>query len=151
MKKKRLLLFVNTLIFIFIFTGCSENTEGIKEIRPLTGEERSELIQTALNTDNMKILLEERESCRITLYWALLQPHDVGKGYTKRGHFNLEFEEDPEELERFEEALAEGAEIYISVRIEAGDPVDVRLDVDINPDSMKVVDIDHYSIKAPLE
>ena len=138
MKYRILTLFTIIVLSILSITGCSQYAKGIGEPRLLTGEEKAQLVRIALNTDEVKSVLDNKEHLQIEIGWALIKWRDISDNLLEIGYYDYDYEE---YRERFEEDIAGGAEIYTAIKIEMGNPTDYGVTVSINPDTMQIVNV----------
>lgn len=143
MKYRILTLFTIIALSILSITGCSQYSKGIAEPRLLTGEEKAQLVRIALNTDEVKSVLDNKEHLQIEIGWALIKWRDISDNLLEIGYYGYDYEE---YREKFEEDIAGGAEIYAVIDMEMGNPVDYGVKVSINPDTLQIVNV----IKHPI-
>lgn len=133
-------LFAVTLLLMvsLLIIGCSDHPKGITEPRPLSSEEKAELVSKAFTTDEVKSVIERKEFYQVTIGWSMIEWRDDGTLY----EISINHEYDYEDFrEQFEEGLAEGKELFSAVIIDMGDPIDYQVIVSIDPDTMKIADV----------
>lgn len=138
MKFKILILFTIIGLLILSIAGCSGYAKGIKETRLLSGEEKAELVKIAVNTDEVKSALENKEDFQVEIGWSLIKWRGDSRNILEIGYYGYDYEE---YHEKFEEDIAKGAEIYTAVAIEMGNPIDYGVTVSINPDTLQIVNV----------
>lgn len=141
--RKMRVITIMLLISLLLIIGCSNHPKGITEPRLLSGGEKAELVRTAFTTDEIKSVIERKEFYRVTIGWSMIEWRDNGTLY----EININNKYDYEDYqEHFEEGLAAGKELFPAVIIDMGEPIDYQVIVSINPDTMKIADIQAHPL-----
>ena len=131
-------------------------TDFPKNLRWLTEEEKTRLIEIALNTPKAQECLEKESEYTTRLSWAALFPSSTGEGYSgyqifeyeivaegiPRGVVDITPEGSPEKIVSV--GVQEDAEIYPCVHIHFGEPSALTVMAVIDLDAEKTVYVDYY-------
>ena len=115
----------------------AEHPKGMESPRELTDAEKAKVVEIALNTREALEWLEKESKYDTRLAWAAI----VWKN-SKCAEWRL-IDYDWEADENLE-YVPESAVFYVDVFINFGDPVERKLNVDINPDTGEVVYFQGY-------
>ena len=177
--KKGLWLVANLLVIVALLAGgCTQSapnpqpapvseilpaehpTDFPKNLRWLTEEEKSRLIEIALNTPKAQECLEKESEYTTRLSWAALMPSSTGEGYSGYQIFEYEIVEKgiprgtvdvtpPGSPERIVSVgVPEDAEIYPDVTIVFGEPAKWIVCVAVDLEAGKSVYVEGYPFRT---
>ena len=135
---------------------AEHQTDFPENLRWLTEEEKTRLIEIALNTPKAQECLEKESEYTTRLSWAALFPSSSGEGYSGYQIFEYEIVEKgiprgtvdvtpPGSTERIVSVgVSEEAEIYPCVHLHFAEPSALTVMATIDLDAEKTVYVDYY-------
>ena len=127
----RRLLFIVVTITSFVLSACTSNPSGLPSPRSLTDAEKQNAVRIALGTPEAKQQLANGAQYTADVRWAAIIWK--GTGYAMWEGISADWSTDPNRA-----LIPAGAQYYIDVLVDFGQPAYWQVYVDIAPDSGKV-------------